>query len=82
MVTVRFEDQELRDSCARFLRFSFPGTINTTAGGLTIQFHSDSLQPEAALAVVERLLWAWRTARNIEKPDGIIIPTTDESRTG
>ncbi len=82
MVTVRFNDPQLRDSCASFLRFALPGTIGTTAQGLTLQFHSDSLQPDAALAVVERLLWAWRTARDVKNTEGTIVPATDESRTG
>lgn len=82
MVTVRFEDPQLRDSCASFLRFSFPGSIHTTPHGLKLDFHGGALEPDAAAAVVERLLWAWRTARGIENQDGIIIPATGETRTG
>lgn len=82
MVSVRFEDPQQRDSCASFLRFTFPGSIRSTPQGLTLDFQSGALEPGAAVAVIERLLWAWRTARLIESEDGTIDPATDESRTG
>lgn len=82
MVTVRFQDPRLRDSCASFLHFSFPGSVRTTPHGLTLDFDSSTLEPDAARAVVERLLWAWRTARGIASEDGTIIAATAARPTG
>lgn len=75
---MRFDDLQLRDSCTNFLRFTFPGTVRITAHGLQLEFHTGTLAPNATAAVVERLLWAWRTARDIEHEEDGVVQTMDD----
>jgi hypothetical protein len=72
MISVRFDDPEKLASCANYLRFAFPGEIKRTPQGLDFLFTRGDFQPSAERAIVERLLWAWRTTLGFTVEDAVV----------
>ena len=79
MVSVDISDPGLRGSFAAFLRYKLEATVTESEGVLQIKFTGAVLAPPAQARLLERLLWAWHTERDVRvKTSALLTATADQ----